>query len=179
MDMKPTRSIDMKSQHITRLYRQALAAGAFAVLAATSLSLNADWTSNAPPIQAGDPQDIVISFKQNPMSQPEAACLSVTLARSLRGGDPSANVTLFPTLDGVALGDSSVVGSRRFKCNTPWGEITLQENLEAFLAGNPNNMVVCPLCWAERYGDQQPDYGVLNPPAVGAVLLNAEKIIDF
>jgi hypothetical protein len=51
--------------------------------------------------------------------------------------------------------------------------------LEAFLNGNPNNMVICPLCWEERYGDQLPDYGVLNPPAVGALLLNAEKIIDF
>jgi hypothetical protein len=99
--------------------------------------------------------------------------------QSLTVGVSSANVTLFPTLDGVALGDSTVVNSRRFKCNTPWGEITLQENLEAFLGGNPNNMVICPLCWAERYGDQPPDYGVLNPPAVGAVLLNAEKIIDF
>jgi len=169
----------MNTKHISNLYHEIIAASIFTLLAMTSMSSNADWTSNSPPIQAGIPQDIVITLKQNPMSQPEAACLSVTLARSLRGGDPSANVTLFPTLDGVALGDSSVVSSRRFKCNTPWGEISLQENLEAFLAGNPNNMVICPLCWVERYGDQQPDYGVLNPPAVGALLLNAEKVIDF
>jgi len=169
----------MKVTHLSRLYSYLVTASTFAVLTMTSLTSNADWTSNAPPIQAGVPQDIVISLKLNPMSQPEAACLSVTLARSLKGGDPSANVTLFPTLDGVALGDSSVVNSRRFKCNTPWGEISLQENLETFLNGNPNNMVICPLCWTERYGDQQPDYGVLNPPAVGALLLNAEKIIDF
>ena len=88
-------------------------------------------------------------------------------------------MTLFPTLDGVSLGDSKVVSSRRFKCNTPWGEISLQDNLEAFLNGNPNNMVICPLCWMERYGDQLPDYGVLDSSAVGALLLNAEKIIDF
>ena len=169
----------MKSRYITRLYHQLVIAGTFAMLAVTSLSSSADWTSNAPPIQAGVPQDIVITFKLDPMSQPEAACLSVTLARSLRGGDPSANVTLFPTLDGVALGDSKVVGSRRFKCNTPWGEITLQENLDAFISGNPNNMVICPLCWTERYGDQPPDYGVLDSSAVGALLLNAEKVIDF
>jgi len=150
-----------------------------AVIALLSFSANADWTINAPPIQAGVPQDIVISLKLDPMAHPEAACLSVTMARSLRMGDPSANVTLFPTLDGVAMGDSQVVTSRRFRCNTPWGELSLQENLEAFLAGNPNNMVICPLCWSDRYGDQLPDYGVLNPPAVGAVLLNAEKIIDF
>ena len=169
----------MKSNLFTRLFSCLVTASTFAILAMTSLSSNADWTSNAPPIQAGVPQDIVISLKLNPMSQPEAACLSVTLARALKGGDPSANVTLFPTLDGVALGDSRVVNSRRFKCNTPWGEISLQENLEAFLSGDPNNMVVCPLCWTERYGYQQPDYGVLNPAAVGALLLNAEKVIDF
>jgi hypothetical protein len=103
----------------------------------------------------------------------------VTLVRSPRGGDPGANVTLFPTLDGVALGNSTEVSSRRFKCNTPWGEITLQENLDAFISGNPNNMVICPLCWTERYGNQLPDYGVLDSSAVGALLLNAEKVIDF
>jgi hypothetical protein len=168
----------MKSNYLSLSF-PLVAASIFSILAMTSLSSNADWSSNAPPIQAGVAQDIVISLKLNPMSQPEAACLSVTLARSLRDGDQSANVTLFPTLDGVALGDSKVVSSRRFKCNTPWGEISLQENLEEFLSGNPNNMVICPLCWTERYGDQLPDYGVLNPPAVGALLLNAEKVIDF
>ena len=168
----------MKTKHFSQLLQQVLMASTFAALLMSSLSSNADWTSNAPPIQAGIPQDIVITLKLNPMSQPEAACLSVTLARSL-SGDPSANVTLFPTLDGVALGDGGVVSSRRFKCNTPWGEISLQENLEAFIAGNPNNMVICPLCWTERYGDQSPDYGVLDSSAVGALLLNAEKIIDF
>ena len=169
----------MESNLFSRLYSYLVTASTFAMVAIIPLSSSADWTSNAPPIQAGIPQDIVISLKLNPMSQPEAACLSVTLARALKGGDPSANVTLFPTLDGVALGDSTVVNSRRFKCNTPWGEISLQENLEAFLSGDPNNMVVCPLCWTERYGDQLPDYGVLNPAAVGALLLNAEKVIDF
>jgi hypothetical protein len=168
----------MKIKHFSQLLHQVMMASTFAVLSMSSLSSNADWTSNAPPIQAGVPQDIVITLKLNPMSQPEAACLSVTLARSL-SGDLSANVTLFPTLDGVALGDSAVVSSRRFKCNTPWGEISLQENLEAFINGNPNNMVICPLCWTERYGEQLPDYGVLDSSAVGALLLNAEKVIDF
>lgn len=169
----------MKTKLVSPLRNQVIVASTFAILAMTSLSSNADWTSNAPPIQAGVSQDIVITLKLNPMSQPEAACLSVTLARSLKGGDPSANVTLFPTLDGVALGDRAVVSSRRFKCNTPWGEITLQKNLDAFINENPNNMVICPLCWTERYGDQPPDYGVLDSSAVGALLLNAEKIIDF
>jgi hypothetical protein len=161
----------------SRFYSRLLTASSFAILASLSLSSSADWAIDSPPIQAGQPQDIVISFKQNPMSEPEAVCLNVTLARSLSG---AANVTLFPTLDGVALGDEKIVSSRRFKCKTPWeGEISLQENLELFLNGNPNNMVICPLCWQERYGDQLPDYGVLNPPAVGALLLGAEKVIDF
>jgi hypothetical protein len=81
----------MKASLFTRFHSCLMSASTFALLVMASLSSNADWTSNAPPIQAGVPQDIVISFKQNPMSQPEAACLSVTLARSLRGGDPSAN----------------------------------------------------------------------------------------
>jgi len=169
----------MKVTHFSRLYSCLVTASTFAILTMTSLSSNADWTSNAPPIQAGIAQDVVISLKLNPMSNPEAACLSVTMARALKGGDPSANVTLFPTLDGVAMGDSKVVSSRRFKCTTPWGELSLQENLEAFLDGDNNNMVVCPLCWKERYGNQLPDYGVLNNDAVGALLLNAEKVIDF
>ena len=149
-------------------------------LAIITVSVSADWSINSSPNQAGVPQDIVIELKQNPMAQPEVACLAVTLARSLSSGDPTANITLFTMLDGVALGDDAVVSNRRFRCNTPWGELSLRENLEAFLAGNPNNLVVCPPCWIERYGDQQqPDYGVLDSSAVGATLLNAEKVIDF
>jgi hypothetical protein len=146
-------------------------------LAIITVSATADWMVNNPPNQAGGGQDVVIELKQNPLAQPEFACLAVTLARSLSG---SANVTLFTMLDGVALGDGAVVGNRRFRCNAFGEEVSLQENLEAFLAGNPNNLVVCPPCWSERYGDQQqPDYGVLDPMAVGAALLNAEKVIDF
>lgn len=113
----------------------------------------------------------------------------MTFARSLSGG---ANVTLFVTLDGVSLADESVVSSRRFKCETPWGEISLLENLEAFLFDvdmnmmNMNNMVVCPLCWKSRYGDESPDYGILpGPPGtptsimIGKMILDAEKILDF
>ena len=162
----------------SRLQSRLMTTGTYALIALMPFSAAADWTIDSGPQTPGVAQDIVISFKDNPMSHPEEACLVVTLARSL-SGDPTANLTLFPTLDGVALGDEKVVSSRRFKCNTPWGEISLQENLEAFLADNPNNMVICPLCWAERYGAQQPDYGVLNPPAVGALLLGAEKVIDF
>jgi hypothetical protein len=125
------------------------------------------------------------------MSNPEMACLAVTFANSLSGA-PNTNVTLFVTLDGVSLADDSVVSSRRFKCDTPDGEISLKENLEAFLTEkdshsvNDNDLVVCPLCWISRYGDELPDYGVLpgsedGTPrdAIGKMILDAEKILDF
>lgn len=146
--------------------------------------VNADWEDNFGGISKMDPQDIVVSLKSNPMSNPEMACLAVTFARSLSGA-PHVNVTLFVTLDGVSLADDSVASSRRFKCDTPWGEISLIENLEAFIAENDNNMVVCPLCWKSRYGDELPDYGVLpgaagvDPTAIGQMMLNADKILDF
>jgi len=145
-------------------------------------SVNADWLIDSDGgISVGDAQDVVISLQSNPMSDPERACLAVTFARSLSG---SVNVTLFVTLDGVSLADDSVVSSRRFKCDTPWGEISLIENLEAFLDGNNDNMVVCPICWKSRYGDEKPDFGVLPgvtaaPTAIGKMMLDADKILDF
>ena len=144
--------------------------------------VNADWLNDSGGgISAGDAQDIVISLKSNPMSNPEMACLAVTFARSLSA---AANITLFVTLDGVSLADDSVVSSKRFKCDTPWGEISLIENLETFLAGNANNMVVCPICWKSRYGDELPDHGVLpgttvDGTAIGKMVLDADKILDF
>ena len=154
--------------------------------------VNADWNIDSTGgVSLGGPQDIVVTLKSNPMSNPEMACLAVTFARSLSAG---ANVTLFVTLDGVSLADDSVASSRRFKCDTPpdfGGEISLIENLEAFLTGNgshevnDNKLVVCPLCWISRYGDELPDYGVLPgdgttpPDAIGEMMLNADKILDF
>ena len=145
-----------------------------AFLPATS---NADYMIDLGAIRIGDAQDIVISPKQSPLANAEAVCLSITLARSLQRA--GKNVTLFPTLDAVAIGDAKVVSSPRFKCNIGQSEISLKENLEAFLGGNNNHLVICPLCWGERYGTQKPDYGVLDGNAVGAVLLGAEKVIDF
>jgi len=69
--------------------------------------VNADWSVySGGGVSMGDAQDIVVTLKSNPMSNPEMACLAVTFARSLSGG---ANVTLFVTLDGVSLADDSVV----------------------------------------------------------------------
>ena len=171
------------------------AAAALTVCAFASSPAVADWTVNAGPSStAFVPQDIVVSLKTNPLSHPEAACLAVTMARSLRGDflDPDefppdefpdgtgANVTLFPVLAGVAIGDADVVSRRRFRCATPEGIISLQENLEDFLCDtgdrddcpegpNMNNLVQCPFCWIDRYGYALPDYGVLNPDARRAI----------
>ena len=57
--------------------------------------------------------------------------------------------------------------------------------MEAFIGDNQNAMVVCPICWKERYGEKLPDYGVLpgsgDTPgnAIGALIFNADKILDF
>jgi hypothetical protein len=158
-------------------------------LAASIIALQApvhgDWLEDSTGgISAGDPQDVVISLKVNPLNNAEAACLAVTLARALKSNNVT-NVTLFPTLDGVALGDGKIVRNPKFRCTTPFPEpqpVSLKNNLERFLADNPNNMVVCPICWAERYGDEMPDYGFLPPdgsPAVGKMILDAEKVVDF
>lgn len=151
-------------------------------------STNADYSISIGGVSEDDPQDILISLKSNPMSNPEAACLAVTFARML-SANVDTNVTLFVTLDGVSLADESVVSSRRFKCDTPWGEISLKENLEHFIDindyDNPplpessKNMVVCPLCWKSRYGDELPNYGILSGAAIEPMMLNADKILDF
>lgn len=169
----------MKTLRHSRLIGFAAAASIVALPAAVF----GDWSENYGGLSAEDPQDVVITLKVNPLTNPETACLAVTLARSLRAGGNN-NVTLFPTLDGVALGDAKIVGNPKFKCTTPWGEISLRENLEEFLYGgdgDDNDMVVCPICWRERYDAPiLPDYGVLgNPASVGGTLLNADKILDF
>ena len=141
-------------------------------------SVNADWTIDTE-------QDIVISLQSNPMTDPERACLAVTFARMLKGG--GANVTLFVTLDGVSLGDDSVVSSPRFKCDIPepFPEdeevISLEENLGKFLGStheDNRNMVVCPLCWKSRYGSESPDNGTKSAN-IGQMIFYAEKILDF
>ena len=111
---------------------------------------------------------------------------------------PVANVTIFPTLDGVVLGVEKIVSNPKFKCDVPLafppndddGVISLEENLRWFLAPfdgetlRDENLLICPLCWSNRYGSELPDYGLLpgaNAPgnAIGDLLLNADKFIDI
>ena len=156
-------------------------------------SANADYSELSGTNAATTRQDIVVSLKSNPMANLEEACLAVTFARMLSRPSPSGNVahnvTLFVTLDGVALAADSNRASKRM-CTTPWeGELSLKDNLETFLdfdgANNANDMVVCPLCWQERYPGELPKYGVLpgkeGTPgdAIGTMIGNADKILDF
>jgi sulfur relay (sulfurtransferase) complex TusBCD TusD component (DsrE family) len=139
--------------------------------------VSGDLRTNLGGLSNTDNQDVVVSLKVNPLTNPEQACLAVTLARALKRG--TTNVTLFATLDGVALGDAKIVGNPKFRCTvTPAGdELSLEENLSAFLADNPRNMVICPICWVERYGSAIPDYGAYTSPV--PMLLRADKILDY
>jgi len=150
-------------------------------------SVHADWDDNFGGISAADPQDIVVSLATDPNHDPEAACLAVTFARSL-SGNPNANITLFVTLDGVHLARDAYISSKRtksYKCTTPWGKLSLVENLTTYIDSNNDKMVVCPLCWKERYEDELPDYGVLPGAggvpgtAIGTMMFNADKILSF
>jgi len=157
----------------------------------TLQSVHADWNANYGGISAENLQDVVITLKSDPNHDPEAACLAITFARSL-ARNPNANITLFVTLDGVNLASDKYISKRRLKkyeCTTPFDppHVTVKENLIAFLdenLGGDDNVVVCPICWKERYGDKIPDYGVLpgaTAPgyAIGTMMFNADKILDF
>ena len=101
----------------------AISAAALVATALAPFSAVGDWTQNdGSSSTAGKKQDIVITLKLDPASHREAACLAVTLARSLRGDfsqdgarptkatrPTKANVTLFPTLDGVSIGNAADV----------------------------------------------------------------------
>ena len=149
-------------------------------------SVQADWDLNFGGISAADPQDVVISLATDPNHDPEAACLAVTFARSL-SANPKANITLFVTLDGVNLASEDYITRKRLKeyeCTTPWGKVSLAESLTTYIDGNNKSMVVCPICWNERYEGETPNFGVLpgvTAPgnAIGAMMFNADKILSF
>jgi hypothetical protein len=156
-----------------------IAAGAIFFTAAV-MSANADYTIDKGPIRVKSPQDIVITLSQDPTMKPEVACLALTLGQFLRASSPKVNVTLFLKNDGVGLADKATVTSVPDLCQTPQGPVTLDENLNAFIAGNNNNLVNCPLCWWARFGQgTEPDYGILETTAIPPLLLGADKVIDF
>jgi len=160
-------------------------------LAITSVTAIADYTVDKGPIRVNSPQDIVLTLSEDPTMKPEVACLVLTMGQFLRSSSPKVNVTLFLKNDGVKLADFETVSSVSDLCMTQQDEVTLEDNLELFLAGNPNNMVNCPICWYERFGDQKWYYGFYpdsDDPleiqqaiqeAIRLLLLSADKVIDF
>ena len=160
------------------------------LLLATSAILSqpavAYWQTPGP--TNGGSQNIVIVVAENPNSNPERTCLAVTLAKTLAYNEYKPNnVTIFATLDGTALGLDKIVNKPGFSCPQSGGtEMSLEENLDEFLAGNQNNLVLCPICYTERFGGRVPDNGVLPgsddgtpDTAVIDLLANADKVIDF
>jgi hypothetical protein len=142
-------------------------------------STNADFTIDKGAIRSEAPQDVVITLGQDPVMNPEVACLALTLGQFIRDSGSKVNVTLFLRNDGVSLADKATLGSVSEACTTPMGPVSLEENLKGFIAGNPNNMVNCPICWGKRFGTQEPDYGILKADAIPILFLSADKIIDF
>ena len=161
------------------------------LIAAGHLSSPAVMAQQPPECISPPENPVVISLKSNPTSNAEAACLAVTLARVIQSNPYNRQyVTMFPTLDGVALGSHKTVKLKRFKCEVPGpfaglppdktGTISLEENLNGFLEGG-GTMIICPLCWETRYGDTPPDYGELpwGSCVIPEMFGFAEKVIDF
>jgi len=154
------------------------------ILLFTANNTLADWEVTGP--TNVDPQNIVVVISENPRANPERTCLAVTLAKALAlNSYRPQHVTIFATLDGSALGVEKKIKNKRFKCAQSGGpEISLKENLEQFLNDNPNNLVLCPLCFIERFGTDY-DYGVLpgvdgvSPAAVIDLFANADKVLNF
>jgi hypothetical protein len=179
-------------------------------LSAITVAVNADFAIDRGAIRDWRPQDIVITFGRDfgdrqPYKNVEEACLALTLAQFLRnpilnGGNDYVNVSVFVRNQGVKLADPEVVKKisdwqekkpAERKCATPLGLITLEENLEGFLAGGSDqDFVNCPICWCayKQFTDQEEcvtNYvvegypGVLKQEAIPMLLLGADKVIDF
>jgi hypothetical protein len=149
-------------------------------LALTSLTAIADYTVDMGRIRAKTAQDIVLTLSEDPTMKPEVACLVLTMGQFLRASSPKVNVTVFLKNDGVKLADSATIGTVPDMCQISPDEFkTLEENLEAFIDGNDNNLVNCPICWGAHFGVQIPDYGILDSNAIPPLLLGADKVIDF
>ena len=161
------------------------------ILSIASFSVSADYTVDKGSIRIKRHQDIVITISKNPVEHVEEVCLALTMGQILRQSGKKANVTVFLRNDGVFLADREFIADAREDCAVPDPNdptmpklITLEENLTAFIDGNPNNLVNCPLCWGARVqmgliGNPIPDFGVLANEAVPPVLLGAYKVIDF
>lgn len=150
--------------------------------------------------EAPEPQSIVVSLKADPTKAEgiEAACVSLTIATFL-GKYGGADVTLFPTLDGVLVANREVLDILALNpqrlCQTPppeqggYGVLPLRDLVAKFLdeGEGGGKIYVCPLCWNSRFGPADAeghhpllvdDENVLVTSPIGMFLM-ADKVIDY
>jgi sulfur relay (sulfurtransferase) complex TusBCD TusD component (DsrE family) len=147
----------------------------------------------------------------------EEVCLALTMGRMLRSSE-NVNVTIFVRNDGVYLVDEKILdfiserqpsGTKSPShlrsippCVMPDADgmphyFTLKDHLDAFLNGDDNNLVNCPICAGARgFIDDlgapvsgYPYAGILPLPtspewddiksAIPSMLKGADKVIDF
>jgi sulfur relay (sulfurtransferase) complex TusBCD TusD component (DsrE family) len=134
-------------------------------------------------------QSIAISLKQDLFTEKgyEAACISLQLGIML--AKQGATVTLFPSLDGVAIANALQLAYvdvfaeeiGEWQCTTSNGPAPLGNIVTSFVAEG-GSMLVCPLCWNSRYGENAV---LVEGASVGAtatlaeLFLGADKILDF
>lgn len=147
--------------------------------------------------QQQEQQRIVMTLQVDPLSDQEPACVALQLGTLLLS--QGADVTLFPTLDGVGIGNANVLAalhkapSEKADCLSGEGLTPLPSIVDGFLKAG-GTMVVCPLCWTSRYGtleensidqliqgETSDDMRVRlgDPLSIGDLFMNADKVIDF
>jgi hypothetical protein len=89
------------------------------ILSIAPLSVSADYTVDKGNIRTNTPRDIVLTLGEDPETNPEVACLALTMGQSLRASSKKVNVTLFIRNDGVKLASDTVLDSVGVPCLTP------------------------------------------------------------
>jgi hypothetical protein len=135
-------------------------------------------------------ETVVVSLATDPGFESEPACVAVQIATNLLSSDlngddtggevtPADSVVLFLTLNGVELvaPDSDFSGTF---CVTP-GEDEALSTLLGRLVDKGAEVLVCPLCWKDRYPGQAPEFDavVASPFDIHDLFLYADKILSF
>jgi hypothetical protein len=167
-------------------------------------------------VEAEDQQHVVITLQQDPLQNLEASCVGIQIGMSQLA--LGSQVTLFPTLAGVGVVNNEVLdlldpetvarpgrgrghafGLGKGKkaepelclVGGPNGTVTmpLGDLLDAFV-GMGGKIVVCPLCWFERYPETAADPAALEAllyenaemgasSAIPMLFYEANKVIDY
>jgi predicted peroxiredoxin len=123
-------------------------------------------------------QNIVVHLKKN-TEDLQAAIMSARMGNMLAA--EGCNVTLFLTLRGVRLADARMPQNLTFGRDDVSPSPSLQEAVASFQA-NGGTVAVCPACGAEvglTHADLIPGAVILYPPEIVALILSADKVIDF